>query len=368
MNPLFGGAQERVFQMSKYLGNLGVRVDTLTTKYQIDRDWVGQLQSGEVFVLNALHCRYLYPIGAEKWLRKNLHRYDAIHIAKNWCLLGSATAKVATEMGIPYIFSGMGFVSIHNRSKILKKVFTQLYAKPILKNANYCIAVTAEERDDLLANGVSDNKIHVIPNGIVPTNFSCIDDEFFRNKYGIGNKKIILFIGRMDPIKGVHLLVEAFRKVIPKISAWCLVLVGTNTAYRIKLEAYIKSSEMEESVIFIDPIFGDEKSIAYHAADFVVVPSIKDAMTIIAPEAAYCKRPVLITKSSGFQGLLHAGGSVEVEASVESIAKGLLTMCDGSIDLNLMGLKGNKYITDNFDWEVISKKYLDILTSCIIKD
>lgn len=367
MSPLFGGSSERVFQMSKHLGDLGVTVDTLTTSYQLDNEWLGQLQSGEIYILNSFHCRYLFPLEAKKWLIENLTRYDVVHIAKNWSLLSAIAAKAAMQQGIPYVFSAMGFVSIHNRSLALKKVFTQLYTRPILKGAIFCIAVTEDEQIDLIKCGVPKNKTHVIPNGIVSTNFSIKNDEYFRQKNCIGDRRILLFIGRMDPIKGVKLLLEAYSHIKDKIDSWCLVLVGTNTNYRNYLEKYAISLGLKDSVWFIDPIFGKEKSIAYHAAEIIVIPSLKDAMTIIAPEAAFCKKPVLITKTAGFGELVAAGGAVEVEANFESIASGLLIMCNGNVDLKLMGNQGHKFVIDNLDWRALSKKYLEIFISCKVK-
>ena len=58
-------------------------------------------------------------------------------------------------------------------------------------------------------------------------------DDSVLKKYGLDGK-IVLFIGRMDPIKGVHLLVSAFSNLSETKKDWCLVLVGTETAYRKK--------------------------------------------------------------------------------------------------------------------------------------
>jgi glycosyltransferase involved in cell wall biosynthesis len=360
MNPLFGGSQERVFQMSKFLGDLGVQVDILTTSHRLDRAWLNQLKCGELFVLDSLYCRYLFPFGAKKWLNKNMHKYDAVHIAKNWCFLASIASRVASEQGVPYVFSAMGFVSVHNRSRILKKLFFHFFTKSILSKAHSCIAVTADEQTDLLNAGVPQSKIHIIPNGIVPQNLNVINDHFFRSKYRIGDRKILLFIGRMDPIKGVHLLIDAFVKIKDQLESWCLVLIGTDTEYRNYLQRYVISLGFEDSVIFLNPIFGAEKSMAYHAAEIVAIPSIKDAMTIIAPEAAFCGKPVLITKFAGFNELTLAGGSIEVEPTSESIANGLLLMCGDKVNLKSMGMQGKNFVSKNFNWQFISRRYYDI--------
>jgi glycosyltransferase involved in cell wall biosynthesis len=158
---------------------------------------------------------------------------------------------------------------------------------------------------------------------------------------------------------------DAYGLIAQKIQSWRLVLVGTKTDYRYYLEQYASTLGISESVIFIDPIFGSEKNAAYHAAEIIVIPSIKDAMTIIAPEAAICSKPVLITKTSGFGALVNAGGAIEVEATIVSIAEKLLLMCNGEVDLKLMGQLGRKFVSENFDWKFLAKKYYSIFNSCL---
>jgi glycosyltransferase involved in cell wall biosynthesis len=365
MNPIFGGAAERTYQMSRYLGLAGVNIDLLTTKSRLDEEWVSNLSGGDSYFLNALHFRYLFPFGARKWLDKNIENYDAVHISKNWSLLASLAAAAAAKHKVPYVFSGMGFVAIHNRSKMLKRIYKKYLTIPMIQQASACIAVTAEEQEDLINAGADPKKVHLIPNGIIPENFLHKDDESFRRKYSLGNRKIMLFIGRMDPIKGVHLIIEAFGRVRENLDDWCLVLIGTQSAYRKEMERKTLEMGLKNSVIFLDPIFGEGKSEAYHAAEFIVVPSIKDAMTIVAPEAACCGKPVLITNTCDFSELAQCGGAVEVDPTVDGLSKGLELMAGDDCDRVEMGNSGFEYVTQNYKWESQAQKYLRLFEAVV---
>lgn len=360
MNPIFGGSEERSFQMSHHLGLKGVQVDILTTKWCIDTKWIEKLKCGDVYCMDAFFLRYLFPYGVNKWLEENVSNYDVVHISKNWSLLAFLSARAAKRHNIPYVFSAMGFVSIHNRSKLLKTLYSRYISIPIIKNAMACISVTSEERVDLINAGADSERVHVIPNGIIPENFLIKDDEGFRTKYGIGDRKIILFIGRMDPIKGVHMLIDAFNEKRDKLKDWCLVLVGTNTPYRLKLNQQVESIGLRDHVFFLDPIFGEEKSFAYNAAEFIAIPSVKDAMTIIAPEAACCSKPVLITTTSDFGELREYGGAIEVLPTVAGIKGGLDEMMEEDFDLLAMGLKGHSYVVGSFRWDDIAVRFKNI--------
>ena len=358
LNPVFGGATERSYQMSYYLGLAGVNIDTLTTKWRLDKEWLSKLPGGQSYIVDALHCRYLFPFGARKWLGQNISNYDVVHISKNWSLLANMTATAALKHNVPCVFSAMGFVAVHNRSRLLKQFYKKYLTIPLIRNASACIAVTNEEKEDLINAGAAPEKVHLIPNGIIPENFLHKNDDHFRQKYSLGNRKIMLFIGRMDPIKGVHLLIEAFGKRRENLEGWCLVLIGTQSAYRKEMVRKTVEMGLQHSIIFLDPIFGKEKSEAYHAAEFIVVPSVKDAMTIVAPEAACCAKPVLITNTSDFGELAQCGGAIEVDPTIDSLAQGLDLLTDNECDRIGMGEKGFEYVVGNYKWEYQAQKYI----------
>ena len=358
LNPVFGGATERSYQMSYYLGLAGVNIDTLTTKWRLDKDWLSNLPGGHNYFVDALHCRYLFPFGARKWLDQNISNYDVVHISKNWSLLANMTATAALKHNVPYVFSAMGFVTIHNRSRLLKQFYKKYLTIPLIRNASACIAVTHEEKEDLINAGAAPGKVHLIPNGIILENFLHKNDDHFRQKYSLGNRKIMLFIGRMDPIKGVHLIIEAFGRKRSTLNDWCLVLVGTQTAYRKEMERKAVNLGLQDSIIFLDPIFGELKSEAYHAAEFIVVPSVKDAMTIIAPEAACCAKPVLITNTSDFGELAQCGGAIEVDPTIDSLAQGIDLLTGNDFNRIGMGKKGYEYVVATYKWEYQAQKYM----------
>ena len=328
-----------------------------------DTEYASKLKGIHCYSVNALYCRYLVPLGVKKWLARHIDNYDVIHLSKNWSLLSQIAGVVAAEHNIPYVFSSMGFIAVHNRSRMLKNFYRTYLTIPLVKKAAGCIAVTKEETADLIDAGVSPEKVHLIPNGIIPVDFLHEDHDGFRRQHQLDHRKIILFVGQMNPLKGVHLLIEAFNKNRAKLDDWMLVLVGTKTPYRHAMERKVAQLNLAKSVFFLDPLFGRQKSEAYHAAEFLVVPSIKDAMTIVAPEAACCARPVLLTYTSGFGELARRGGAKEVEPSVEGLARGLDFFTSSQCDRIGMGKKGYDYVLNHFQWKHVVLKYKELFQS-----
>jgi glycosyltransferase involved in cell wall biosynthesis len=361
MNPIFGGGStERTYQMSRCLALLGEQVDILTTNWHLDIEYISKLSKVNYHAVDAMYYRYLLPRGARKWLQENITHYDVVHLSKNWSLLAHIAGEIAASHNIPFVFSSMGFIAVHNRSRLLKQIYRKYFTIPMIKKANACIAVTNEERLDLINAGASSNKVHLIPNGIVPEDFLHKDDEHFRRQYKLDARKIILFIGRMDPIKGIHLIIDAFERNRTTLNDWLLLLVGTRTAYRREMEQKVTKLNLQNSILFLDPLFGKKKSEAYHASEFVVIPSIKDAMTIIAPEAACCAKPVLITKTSDFEELARSGGAVEVEPSVDGLSFGLDLLTSNACDRAAIGRKGYDCVMKKFQWVQVALIYKDL--------
>ncbi len=360
MNPTFGGSEERTYQISRYVGLAGIHIDILTTQWGLDTEWVSTLPGGRTYSVKALYYRYLFPLGARQWLEKNIANYDVVHIAKNWSALAYMASTAAVRHRIPFVFSPMGCVTVNSRSRVLKRLYNTFITMPMVHRASACIAVTEEEKTHLVQAGAVPEKVHVIPNGVVLDNFLHRDDAHFRRQHNLGDRKIILFIGRMHPVKGVHLLIDAFEKNRAALGEWVLVLVGPKTAYRQHMKKKVEDLHLTQSVLFLDPLFGTQKSEAYHAAECVAIPSLNDAMTIIAPEAACCAKPVLITNTADFSALARCGGAVEVDPTVEGVAHGLEILTSARCDRVRMGKKGYDYVVNTLLWEHLAHTYIDI--------
>ena len=86
---------------------------------------------------------------------------------------------------------------------------------------------------------------------------------------------------------------------------------------------------------------------------------------IVAPEAACCAKPVLLTNTSGFGELAWCGGAVEVEPSIEGLSYGLDSLINNNCDRISMGKKGYNYVMNNFQWKQVALKYKELFQSIL---
>lgn len=352
-----GGAVERVCNLSKYLSLNGNQSTILTTSKNFSTSRAKSLKNVKIIKLNYLSDRFIIPIGLFSWLKNNVKNYDKIHLSLNWSPITAFAFLFLYINKIDYYFSAMGWLKISGRSKFLKFIYKNIISIPMARNAKKCIAISNREINDYLKYGVKKKNIVKIPNGIDVNYYSKnYPSSIFRKKYNLTPKKIILFIGRIDEIKGTDLLINSFIKIHKDIHNYQLVICGFDGGILEKLKDICKKNNVESKVKFIDPIWGPEKISAYKSADIFVIPSRYDTMTIVALEAAILATPIIITKQCDFHEIKKSKGAVLVNANTRDISKALKNTLKNK-NLNQMGKKLKKYVKDNYNWNLVSKNF-----------
>lgn len=352
-----GGAVERVCNLSKYLSLNGNQCTILTTSKNFSISRAKSLKNVKIIKLNYFSERFMIPIGLFSWLKNNVKKYDKIHLSLNWSVITALAFIFLYLNKIDYYFSAMGWLKISGRSKFLKFIYKKIVSIPMARNAKKCIAISNREIKDYLKYGVNKKDIVKIPNGIDVNYYSKIyPSSVFRKKYNLNSKKIILFIGRIDEIKGTDLLINSFIKIHKDLPNYQLVICGFDGGILKKLKDICKKYNVDTKVKFLDPIWGSEKISAYKSAEIFVIPSRYDTMTIVALEAAILATPIIITKQCDFNELKKSNGAVLVNSNISDISKALKSTLKNK-DLKSMGKKLKKYVKNNYNWNLVSKNF-----------
>ena len=353
-----GGTVERVNQLHKALLKLGVSSQILTIG---DSDLnTGYLAGDKITVIPCLNKRWFLPYPKIAVIRELVEQADVIHLMNHWTVLNAWVYLVARKLGKPYVVCPAGALTVFGRSKIKKYVYQFLIGKSILRNASAAIAISPDEVAQLEEAGVASQRIHQIPNGVNERDFDYTDGALFRETSGIGTIPYILFLGRLNPIKGPDLLLEAFANMCANVPHY-LVFAGPDGGMEEQLKKQVLELNLMDRVYFTGHLGGDLKSSAYHGAEVLVIPSRHEAMSIVALEAAICRAPVLLTDQCGFPALVEADAAVEVPASVEGIYAGLMKILGNEKLLNEMGENGYQFVLDHYTWIGMTKKLIRVL-------
>jgi glycosyltransferase involved in cell wall biosynthesis len=355
-----GGTAERTFQMSRALAHAGVDCTILTTDIGLTAERIRQLGAVWVMALPCISKRFFVVKFSWSQLKALVDSVDVIHLMGHWSMLNVLVTLLARQTGTPYVVCPAGELPLFGRSRWIKQVFNMLIGYRIVRKAAGHIAVTPDEIPAYARYGVSASQVTVIPNGINEADFMVEGVNQFADRFGLGTSPFILFMGRLNLIKGPDLLLEAFCTIAHKHSELHLVFAGPDGGLLGLLQMTARERGLADHVHFIGYIAGREKAEAYRAADLLVIPSRQEAMSIVVLEAGVVGTPVLLTDQCGFDEVATVGGGQVVAATAIDLAAGLDGLLADRSALKVMGTRLQAHVRRNFTWDVIVSRFQDL--------
>ncbi len=361
LDPIYGGGTaERTYQMSKALVRAGAECAILTTDVGLTDERVASLEGVEVVALSSIFKRFFVVRFSWSKLKSLVSSVDVIHMMGHWSMLNVLVYFLTRQTGIPYVICPAGELSLFGRSHWVKRLFNVVIGNRIVRDAAGYVAVTPDEIPAFERYGIQPEQITVIPNGINEADFQPVEVPTFAKKIGIEGAPFILFMGRLNPIKGPDLLLEGFSAMADRFPEYHLVFAGPDGGLLSSLEKAANEKGMSNRVHFVGYIAGNDKANAYNEASLLAIPSRQEAMSIVVLEAGVIGTPVLITDQCGFDEVAAAGGGLVVDATVHALENGLISLLENSEMLETMGLQLKGFVRKNYTWELISRRYLKL--------
>lgn len=364
-----GGAAERTFQLSKHLARQSnICCQVLVLNLDLDLSRIADCESVEVIPIDVLWRRFYVPIFWSRRICNAVIKADAIHLMGHWTILNAIIYILARYHKKPYLFCPAGALPLFGRSLILKRIYNLLIGRSIVKHAAFCIAITKKEVSDFLSYDVNLSDIKIIPNGVVFNSYtdkaeSLSKAELFGRFHLLNTIKYILFMGRLNPIKGPDILLEAFAEIYSKLPNVHLIYCGPDGGMLNQLKDRSIELNIENLVHYVGYVDGVIKASLYRYADILVVPSRQEAMSIVALEAGMHKTPVLVTRECGLPEIQTIHSLLEAPANADCLGRNLLTLFSDPSLLCQLGISWNEYVVRNYTWNVVMKMYLNLFFS-----
>jgi glycosyltransferase involved in cell wall biosynthesis len=360
-----GGSAERTFQMSRFLARNGIQCTIITTDIGLTPQRIKDLKGVDIIALPTLLKRFYLPKYSLRQIREVVKNVDIVHLMDHWTFINILVYLIARRLKKPYVICPAGALPIFGRSKKIKRIYNKVIGYKIVRNASGWIAISPDEIDHFISYGIDKEKVILIPNGVDPSNFYETDGNVFRNKFGIGDVPFILFMGRLNLIKGPDLILKSFCSIHNKFSQYHLVFAGPDGGMLPVLRKIASESSAENRVHFIGYIGGADKVSAYFAADLLVIPSRQEAMSIVVLEAGITGTPVLLTDRCGFSAVAEIGGGKVVSATIDGLHNGLVELLSQPDNLKKMGERLYRYTIKNFTWEIMIDKYVELFSKIL---
>lgn len=360
-----GGTAERTSQLCRLFAQAGIECTLLTLDIGLTSQRRQELAGVRIVALSCVFRRFFLPRFSWRSLREEVAAAHVVHIMGHWTLLNALVVLAARSADRPYVVCPAGALPMVGRSKLLKQLYNLFIGRQIIRRASGHIAITQGEMPHFSDYGVNPEKVVVIPNG-VPSDALCLNDcAGFLARYGLVERKFVLFLGRLAYIKGPDLLLEAFANIANRLPNFDLVYAGPDGGMLPELREYAVRRGIETRIRFIGYVGGSDKACALQSCELLVIPSRREAMSIVALEAGIRGKPVLLTDQCGFNEVEHAGGGRVASVTAASIESALMQMAANPDELALMGARLKAYVKQHYTWDQAVAKHLALFQQII---
>jgi glycosyltransferase involved in cell wall biosynthesis len=390
---IYGGPSQMVLGLAPALGRQGVKVTILTTDSNGDTGQkpldvaLGVPIEQDGYEIIYFKCspfrRYKFSIDLLNWLKSHANEYDLAHIHALFSPVSSTAAAVCRAKKLPYILRPLGTLDPADLRK--KKQLKQLYAagleRPNIAKAAAIHFTSEQEAKVSHRFGVTTRDL-VIPLGVkecrdVKFNDSnkCSDAKLtVSNKFNIpDNVPKVLFMSRIDPKKGLDLLIPALEKLLSEGLEFHFVLAGTNPqdpSYEQKIKSQIQASSLDKHTTITGFVTGELKSALLETADLFVLPSYYENFGIAVAEAMVAGIPVVISDQVHIcQDISGSESGWVGTTNTESIADLIREALKYPEERQQRGLQARKYALLNYSWDAIAQKIIEAYQDIIqVKD
>lgn len=353
-----GGNAERTVRLSQVFTESGATCTVVALDIGDSRARSEELAGAKLVLVPCLIRRFQVPWPHWRTIRELVRQSDVIHLMGFWSLLGVMVFIAARALRVPYVISPAGALPVFGRSRWLKRIFNLVVGRRMVVQADGWIAITRAEVVDFVGYGVKSERVTVIPNGIQESD----QDLYLKKDIGIAeqipSKPYVLFMGRLNPIKGPDLLLDAFGIVAKEFPDVSLVFAGPDEGMQSDLEQRSVVMDICARVHFVGFVSGTRKRDMYRHAELLVVPSRLEAMSIVAVEAGACGTPVLMTDQCGLDELREVEPGLVVRASVSGLATGLRFALSNLTRRVAWGKRWQSLVTERFRWTDLGRQLL----------
>ena len=317
-----GGMSVYVLEMARELGKLGHHVDVYTRVHDpADRIIYELGQNARLIHLRAggdgeMHKLALYPHlpdfvrCLEDYRLDNNLRYDLVY--SHYWLSGWAGKRLQKWWQVPHLVMFHTLGAVKNAVGVGEKepALRSRTERSVISDCSRVIAATEKEKEDLMRYyGASAEKVSVIPCGVNMDTFRPLDKVEARARLGLNGGRTVIFVGRIEPLKGIDRLMAA----VGRLQNGCrprLLIVGGGENSRHEIERLKKLAaelQLQDSIEFVGLIRHPDLPLFYSAADVCVVPSYYESFGLVALESLACGTPVVSTRVGGAESIIRHG-------------------------------------------------------------
>lgn len=376
---VYGGPSKIVAELAQALGNHGIDIDIVTTNANgsttLDvplHTWVIEKSYRVKYFPYWQISEYKFSWSLTGWLCQHIADYDLVHTNAIFSYPVLPAHWICQLHRVPYIVTPHGMLEPWALSyKAWKKrLYYTLFEKKSLQNASAIQITGSPEVNNVKSLGIETPLIFA-PNGIHYQDFETPPDPnvFYQQFPDTRNKTLILFLGRIDPKKGLDLLATAFAKVNAQFPQTHLIIAGPdNTGFLPVAQSYFAQAGCLDAVTFTGMLTGSVKYAALAAANLYVAPSYSEGFSMSVLEGMASGLPCVITTGCNFPEAAKAEAAFVVNIDADEIASILIQCLKSPQQAKEIGDRARKLILEKYTWDRIASNLIEVYTAILKRE
>lgn len=369
-----GGMNVYVLNLAKELGELGHTVDVFTrfhdpsdprkvdmgsraTLIHVEAGPIGQQKSDLPMYID----EFVANVSATE--KSEGRSYDIIH--SNYWLSGKVGSILSRRWKIPHVVTFHTLAKTKLRARVGERESDLRISveQEVMRESTDILVLTRAEKMDLEnLYGISPEKVSVISAGVDTDIFYPVPKLEARVGLGLPDKETVMYAGRVEPIKGLDILLDSF-KILNETRDVHLVVVGGSLSGDRELDALRQRSKqlgILEKITFTGSVNQSELGRYYSAADVFVLPSHYESFGLVALEAMACGTPVVASRVGGIPSFVDDGetGYLITWRSAEPFADRIEMLLE-NLDLRNFMSESARVKANSMNWSTVAAEVAD---------
>ena len=324
-----GGMNVYVRELARSLGNLGVQVDIFTRTHSDNNNKIehisplarvvhlpgGQPEESSEMPPEAPmqnHFDHLphFLEALRAFQRNNNLDYQLVH--SHYWLSGWVGQALANEQQLPHVmtFHTLALIKLQSRAGEVEPKERQHVERELIASSQRIVAFSPHERDAMVRlYGADAGRIVLVSCGVDLSLFRPLDQKQSRERLGLNGEKLVLYVGRLEPLKGLELLLHTATQLEMCQDVRVLIVGGGSNGDRDvdRLRGIARTLKVEDVFDFVGRVDQEDLPLYYNAADVCVVPSYYESFGLAALESMACGTPVVAARVGGLSTIIQHG-------------------------------------------------------------
>ncbi len=296
------------------------------------------------------------------YLRKHAGEYDIIHCHGLWHF--ASVTPFLLDHRVPKVLTIHGVLDAWARKQSAwkKNLVDALIQKKLVMRADLIHILNEDERQDVERYlGRPHPRIVLIPNGIRVQDFSGLPPGGkFREQLGLpDDKKLVLFMSRINSKKGLDLLLPAFRDYCARHDDAVLVLAGSDDGYLAQTQAFIRENGLDRQILLAGMVTGETKLNAFADADAFVLPSYSEGLSMAVLEAMAAGVPTVVSDRVGLgREVGRTQAACLTDLKPDAVREGIEQVLHDPAYAETLSRNARRLVETRYDISIVSERLL----------